>query len=90
MLTPMTAQIIREFFAWAPLTIFVLLLITLYLATRRRAPARVAIGKTYACAQCGRRGRRDHMVPVSEEGGVVWYCPRCASSAVSRRKEAVQ
>ncbi len=86
----MTAQIIREFFAWAPLTIFVLLLIAVYLATRQRPPSRVAIGKTYACAHCGRRGRRDQMVPVSQEGGVVWYCGRCAPAAAARATEAVR
>ena len=55
-------------------------LIVTYRATRgqRAAAPGAAAVKTYACAQCGRRGKRDHMVPVSREGAVVWYCPRCA------------
>lgn len=75
----MTAEIIHEFFAWAPLTIFVLLLIVLYVSTRGKATQAVAAGKTYACARCGRRGKHEHMVPVTHEGAVVWYCGRCSA-----------
>jgi hypothetical protein len=77
----MTANpdLVNEVFAWAPLTAFVIVMAILYRATRR-APAhtRAPMGKTYACAQCGRRGTHDHMVPVTHEGAVVWYCGRCA------------
>lgn len=74
-----TSQIIELAFAWAPLTAFVVVMVILYLATRR-APAHAGppLGKTYACAQCGRRGGHEHMVPVTHEGAVVWYCGRCA------------
>ena len=70
---------IYQVFAWAPLTAFVIVMIVLYSATRR-APAHsgAPLGKTYACAQCGRRGSHEHMVPVTHEGAVVWYCGRCA------------
>ncbi|HEY9179229.1 MAG TPA: hypothetical protein VIO32_00835 [Candidatus Baltobacteraceae bacterium] len=75
-----TSQIISLAFAWAPLTAFVIVMIVLYSATRR-APAHAGhtpMGKTYACAQCGRRGKHEHMVPITHEGAVVWYCGRCA------------
>jgi hypothetical protein len=74
-----TSGLVNHFFAWAPMTAFVIVLIILYVATRR-APAQggAPIGKTYACAQCGRRGKHEHMVPVTHEGAVVWYCSRCA------------
>jgi ribosomal protein L37AE/L43A len=38
----------------------------------------VPIGQTYACASCGRRGVRDHMVPREHDGAVSWYCAKCA------------
>ncbi len=76
----MQPQIINEFFAWAPLTLFVIILIVLYYTKRNEGAVQVAHGKTYACAQCGRRGKHEHMVPVSREGSVVWYCGRCAQS----------
>ena len=74
----MTGHIINEVFAWAPLTIFVIILIVAYYATRHSGARSAVIGKTYACAQCGRRGKHEHMVPVTHEGAVVWYCGRCA------------
>ena len=74
-----TSELISEVFAWAPLTAFVIVMIILYTATRR-VPAHHGppLGTTYACAQCGRRGSHEHMVPVTHEGAVVWYCGRCA------------
>lgn len=78
----MTAEIISLVFAWLPLTLFVIVMIVAYTMTRRNARAVAAHGgKTYACAQCGRRGKHEHMVPVRHEGAVVWYCGRCARTA---------
>jgi hypothetical protein len=74
----MTEQIITQFFAWFPLFAFSVLLVFLYAATRGGAKPAPAARKTYACAQCGRRGSNEHMVPVTREGAVVWYCARCA------------
>lgn len=74
-----TSELISKVFAWAPLTAFVIVMIILYTATRRVAAHHgPPIGRTYACAQCGRRGSQEHMVPVTHEGAVVWYCGRCA------------
>jgi hypothetical protein len=72
-------DLINNVFAWAPLTAFVIVMVILVLATRRAPAERGApLGKTYACAQCGRRGKHEHMVPVTHEGAVVWYCAHCA------------
>ncbi len=80
MLAPMNSEVVTEFFAWAPLTAFVIVMVILYRATHRAPAAQTGapLGKTYACAQCGRRGSHEHMVPVTHEGAVVWYCGRCA------------
>lgn len=75
----MSSEIITDVFAWAPLTAFVIVMIILYVA-KHRAPSAAGgpLGKTYACAQCGRRGNHEHMIPVTHEGAVVWYCARCS------------
>ena len=78
MLPRMTGEIITQFFAWAPLTVFLIIVLVAYLSLRSQAPAHVPLGKTYACAGCGRRGKHEHMVPVTHEGAVIWYCARCA------------
>lgn len=72
-------QLVDTFFAWAPLTALLLVVITAFVATRHEAATVPSSGgKTFSCAHCGRRGKRDHMVPVTREGAVVWYCERCA------------
>ncbi len=69
-----------QFFAFAPWVLFIAILVVVYFATKHeRTAPRVTIGKTYACASCGRRGRHEHMVPVNREGAVVWYCHNCAA-----------
>jgi hypothetical protein len=79
MIAAMNPDIINLVFAWAPLTAFVIVMIVLYRATRRAPVTQgTPMRKTYACAQCGRRGAHEHMVPVTHEGAVVWYCGRCA------------
>jgi hypothetical protein len=75
----MNPQIIDQVLAWTPLTVFIIVIVSVYLATRHESTASTVLGKTYACAQCGRRGKHEHMVPVTHEGAVVWYCGRCAS-----------
>jgi hypothetical protein len=76
----MSAELINQFFAWAPLTVFVIIFVVAYFMTRGQTAGSTAHGKTFACAQCGRRGKHEHMVPVSHEGAVVWYCGRCAQA----------
>jgi hypothetical protein len=75
----MSGQIIDQVFAWTPLVVFIIIVTVAYFATRHENTGSAVLGKTYACAQCGRRGKHEHMVPVTHEGAVVWYCGRCAS-----------
>jgi hypothetical protein len=75
----MSGQIIDQILGWTPLVVFIIIVIVAYLATRHETAGSQVLGKTYACAQCGRRGKHEHMVPVTHEGAVVWYCGRCAS-----------
>ncbi|MBV8364841.1 MAG: hypothetical protein JO193_09775 [Candidatus Eremiobacteraeota bacterium] len=75
-----TAALIDRFFAIAPWVLFAAIVISVYLASRGgRRIARVPSGQTFSCNRCGHRGKREHMVPVSREGSIVWYCPRCAA-----------
>lgn len=74
----MSDHVVTLFFAWAPLTALIVIVAVAYFRLREQRPATVSAGKTYACARCGRRGKHEHMVPVSHEGAVVWYCARCA------------
>lgn len=74
----LSADTVNLFFSLAPIVVFTIIVIVTYMATRGQQHATAAIGKTYACAQCGRRGKHEHMVPVSREGAVLWYCGRCA------------
>lgn len=68
-----------HFFFWAPWIIGILIYAIFYIAKRHEtAPAGVPIGQTYACANCGRRGHRDHMTPQEHDGAVSYYCSRCA------------
>jgi hypothetical protein len=80
----MNPHIINEVFAWAPLVAFGVVLTAVYFGKRSEPGVGAPRGKTYACAQCGRRGSREHMVPVSHEGAVVWYCGRCAQPQKNR------
>jgi hypothetical protein len=65
-------------FAYAPLVIGVIIYLVFYVAKRREATEGGApIGQTYACAGCGKRGAREHMVPRDHGGAVSWYCSRC-------------
>ncbi|HEV2262039.1 MAG TPA: hypothetical protein VGR69_07135 [Candidatus Rubrimentiphilum sp.] len=73
-----STQAIDEFFAWAPITTFVAIVVVAYFMTRTEALPSAPIGKTYSCARCGRRGAREQMVSVSKEGAVLWYCGHCA------------
>ena len=69
----------NQFFAYAPLVIGLIIYTAFYVAKRKEVAAGgVPIGQTYACAACGRRGHRDHMVPREHSGAVSWYCSHCA------------
>ena len=71
-MNPVVSQdALRDFFAWAPLAV--------WLAKRHEAVTVPALGATYACANCGRRGSREYMVPQVHDGAVSYYCSHCAS-----------
>ncbi len=75
----MSQDAVNLFFAFAPMVLLLAVLIATFVGTRGgTVTAPSAPAKTYACASCGRRGKREHMVPVTREGAVVWYCERCA------------
>ncbi len=65
-------------FAWAPWLIFALIVLSAYLLTRSHEKAAAPAVQTYACSQCGRRGRPEQMVQVVHEGAVSWQCTQCA------------
>jgi hypothetical protein len=74
------ASTFNQFFAWAPLVVGLLIYLVLYAAKRREVTeSGVPIGQTFACANCGRRGRREHMVPQEHSGAVSWYCTHCSA-----------
>lgn len=75
----MSPDLVNHFFAWVPWVFLVLVLGIVYYATRHEHKDVVPIGKTYACAGCGRRGKHERMVPVSAAGSLVWYCHRCST-----------
>lgn len=65
-------------FAWAPLVLGVLIYFLVWRAKRNEGhDATAPIGATYACANCGRRGSKEHMVPQVHRGAVSYYCSRC-------------
>jgi hypothetical protein len=72
---------LRLIFAFAPWIIGLVIVLVTYLSVRDRLSQRVPIGQTFACANCGRRGQREHMVPAAHEGAVSWYCSHCTETA---------
>lgn len=81
----MNAQLSGTTFDWvfglAPFVIGIAIYLVFYVAKRDETgdPGK-PIGQTYACAGCGRRGHRDHMVPQEHGGAVSWYCAHCATA----------
>jgi hypothetical protein len=67
-------------FAYAPLVLGLLIVLVAYLMVRGQVSETAPIGQTFACAKCGRRGIREHMVPQAHEGAVSWFCGRCSGA----------
>jgi hypothetical protein len=66
-------------FAYSPLVIGLVIYAIFFVAKRHEVAAGGApIGQTFACANCGRRGIREHMVPQQHDGAVSYYCTHCA------------
>jgi len=68
-------------FAWAPLVLGVAIYAIVWFAKRAEVGGvGVPIGQTYACAGCGRRSVREHMLPQTHEGAVSYFCSKCAGA----------
>jgi hypothetical protein len=74
----MADQWLHYFFGYAPWVIGTVIVLVAYFSTRT-TPVHAPVGQTFACAKCGRRGGREQMVPVAQEGAMSWCCPSCAS-----------
>jgi len=76
----MNPDVFGWFFAWAPLVLGLGIYLVVWLAKRHEGvPATATLGATFACAKCGRRGSREHMVPQTHDGAVSYFCAHCAS-----------
>ena len=72
------------FMALAPLTLGLIIYLVAYTAKRGEGSIVPPLGQSFACAKCGKRNVREHMVPAKFEGAVAWYCDRCAGDTTSR------
>lgn len=75
-----SADQLNVFFAIGPWVVGIVVLIVVWVMARGGQAKVAPVGRTFACANCGRRGMREHMVPQPHEGAVVWYCSRCSGS----------
>lgn len=74
-----SASAFDVFFGSAPFVIGIVIYAIFYVAKRAEVTEPgVPIGQTYACASCGKRGVREHMVPTQHAGAMSWYCAHCA------------
>lgn len=71
---------LNAFFGILPWVFGLAVFFAVYFVTRKHGAEVAPVGRTYACANCGRRGVREHMVPQTHEGAVVWYCSRCSGN----------
>jgi len=75
----LNSDVFGWFFAWAPYVLGLVIFLAVWFAKRHEgSPAAATLGTTFACANCGRRGSREHMVPQTHEGAVSYYCAHCA------------
>ena len=81
MIAEISAEGLASFFAFAPLIMGLLVVVVAWAAMRDdHDKTAVNVGTTYACANCGRRSQREHMLPQAHEGAVSWYCTHCAAA----------
>lgn len=69
---------LNTFFAYLPWLLGSTILLVSYVALRSSGSVGIPIKQSFACAKCGRRGHREHMVPVTQTGAVSWYCAHCS------------
>ena len=76
-----SADTLGHFFAWAPAVLGVVIFAIAYFSKRHEGMETApSLGTTYACAGCGKRSVREHMVPQMHAGAVSYYCAKCAGS----------
>jgi hypothetical protein len=81
MIAEISSHAFDSFFAWAPWVVGAIIYLAFYIAKRHERPAGIpSIGRTYACAVCGRRGLRDQMVPQDHGGAIGYQCATCATA----------
>ncbi|MHB8145732.1 MAG: hypothetical protein ACYDGM_00520 [Vulcanimicrobiaceae bacterium] len=73
-------EFVGHFFAYAPFVLGTLIMVVTYVVKRKETVAGAPIGQTFACANCGRRGVREHMLAQAHGGAVSWYCAHCAGT----------
>ncbi|HEY8298146.1 MAG TPA: hypothetical protein VIG32_09010 [Candidatus Baltobacteraceae bacterium] len=76
----LSPETVDHFFASIVWIALIVIVIAAYIGTRGSGAGKAPIGRTYACANCGRRGNHEHMVPVNAGGSVVWYCAKHSGS----------
>ncbi len=77
----LSADTIRNIFAWAPLILGTLVYVVVWRAKRAEVGGPGApYGQSFACATCGRRSSKEHMVPQAHAGAVSYVCAKCAGS----------
>lgn len=74
----LSTSFIGYFFGFAPLVLGILIYAVTYVAKRKETVTGTPIGQSFACANCGRRGVREHMLAQAHGGAVSWYCANCA------------
>ncbi|HEX3670709.1 MAG TPA: hypothetical protein VHT92_03285 [Candidatus Cybelea sp.] len=85
MIAEISSSTFDSFFAWAPLTVGLIIYASFWVAKRHESgsPAHAASRTTYACAICGRRGSLEQMVPQQHGGAVGYQCAQCATQATA-------
>jgi hypothetical protein len=80
--TTISPSALSGFFAWAPLVLGIVIYATAWASKRHEDGDTTAapIGQTFACANCGKRGIREHMVPQTHAGAISYYCASCAGA----------
>lgn len=72
-------SLLGSFYACAPVVLGLAVFFAYWLAKRNEGvTAPSTLGATYACANCGKRGSKEDMVPQTHDGAVSYYCSNCA------------
>lgn len=80
--TTISPATLSGFFATAPLVLGIVIYAVAFAAKRHEGHdgSAVPIGQTFACAACGKRGVREHMIPQPHAGAISYYCAHCSAA----------